>query len=155
MPFKPGQSGNPAGRKPGTRNRKLELLRSNDRKLQKKVLDMAMEGDPAALKIIADRLWPRLRAQAPPVSIDATSDDIAATGRKIIDAALSGEVTADVLRDLLMALYAHGKLIELTELERRLQALETREEAPPWAQPQERELLPIRGRRRRERESRS
>ena len=146
MAFKPGQSGNPAGRKPGTLNKKLELLRSNDKKLQKKVLDMAMEGDVAALKIIADRLWPRMRSQSAPVSIDARSDDIADQGRKIIDAALAGEVTPDVLRDLLMALYAQGRLIELTELERRLRELEKLDGKPPWEQEAPEPKLPIRGR---------
>lgn len=77
MPFKPGQSGNPAGRQPGTKNKKLEMLRSNDEKLQKKVLDMAMDGDPTSLRIIADRLWPRLRPEAVPIKINAKGDDLA------------------------------------------------------------------------------
>lgn len=155
MAFKPGQSGNPAGRKPGTLNKKLELLRSNDKKLQAKVLDMAMEGDVAALKIIADRLWPRIRAQAASVVIDAVGEGIADQGRKIIDAALSGEVTPDVLRDLLMALYAQGRLIELTDLEARLKVLEGLEGKPPWEsssdaeKPVDKEKLPLRGKRRR------
>ena len=150
MVFKPGQSGNPAGRKPGTKNKKLELLRSNDTKLQKKVIDMAMDGDTAALKIVADRLWPRLRSQPLPVSINAISGDIAETGRKVIDAALSGEVTTDILRDILGALYLQGQITELTELEQRLRALESRSEAPPWESKEtKRELLPIRGKRRR------
>lgn len=155
MAFKPGQSGNPTGRKPGTLNKKLELLRSNDKKLQAKVLDMAMEGDVAALKIIADRLWPRIRAQAAAIQIDAVGEGIAEQGRKIIDAALSGEVTPDVLRDLLMALYAHGRLIEMTELESRLRQLEKLEGRPPWEtssseeKPVDKEKLPLRGKRRR------
>lgn len=161
MTFKPGQSGNPAGRKPGTKNRKLEFLRSNDGKLQKKVLDMAMDGDVAALKIIADRLWPRLRAQPEPVNIESNSEDIAAQSRSAIDAALSGEITSDVLRDLLTAMYAHGRLIELTELEQRLAALEKskhlapwerRKELSPWQEEsddEESDRLPIRGKRRR------
>ncbi len=151
---KPGQPGNP-GRPKGSKNKRLEFLRSHDKKLQKKVLDMAMEGDVSALKIIADRLWPRIRAQAAAIQIDAVGDDIAEQGRKIIDAALSGEVTPDVLRDLLMALYAHGRLIEMTELESRLRQLEKLEGKPPWAtsigddKPSTKELLPLRGKRRR------
>ena len=154
MVFKRGNPGRPKGSK----NRRLELLRSNDVKLQKKVLDLAMEGDAAALKIIADRLWPRIRAQAAAIKIDAISDNIAEQGRKIIDAALTGEVTTDVLRDLLTALYAQGKLIELTEFESRLKALEDSSEAPPWetgsAEPKltKSEHLPIRGKRRRNRQ---
>ena len=152
MVFQPGNPGRPKGSK----NKRLELLRSNDVKLQKKVLDMAMEGDVSALKIIADRLWPRLRAQPAPVSIDAASDNIAARGRTIIDAALSGEITTDVLRDLLTALYAHGKLIEISDWDERIKALEERRDVPPWESDQgndrklmPREKLPLRGRRRR------
>jgi len=151
---KPGQPGNP-GRPKGSKNKRLEFLRSHDKKLQKKVLDMAMEGDVAALKIIADRLWPRIRAQAASVVIDAVGEGIADQGRKIIDAALSGEVTPDVLRDLLMALYAHGRLIEMTELESRLRQLEKLDGKPPWeSSPNEEkpvvtEKLPLRGKRRR------
>lgn len=117
---------------------------------------MALKGDPAALKIVADRLWPRLRAQAPPVSIDAKSDDLVATGKRVIDAALSGQITTDLLRDLLGALYLQGQITELTEFERRLRELEERAgDTPPWALPEPpSEKLPIRGRkRRRERES--
>ena len=150
----PGQPGNP-GRPKGSKNKRLEFLRSHDKKLQKKVLDMAMEGDVAALKIIADRLWPRMRAQAAAIHIDAVSDNIAEQGKKIIDAALSGEVTPDVLRDLLTALYAQGRLIELTDLEARLKVLEGLEGKPPWEsssteeRPSTKELLPLRSKRRR------
>lgn len=156
MAFKPGQSGNPGGKRPGTKNKKLELFRSDDEKLQRKVLSMALGGDIAAMKIIADRLWPRLRAQAPPISIDAASHNISEQGKKIIDAALSGEITTDVLRDLLTALYAQGKLIELSEFEERLKALEEHREPPPWESQRNdselasnEKLLPIRGKRRR------
>ena len=149
MVFQKGQSGNPAGMKPGTKHKKLELLRSNDQKLQKKVLDMAMQGDTAALKIVADRLWPRLRSQAMPVSIDVNGD-LATTGRKVIDAALSGEVTVDVLKDLLGALYLQGQITELSELEQRLAALEDSASVAPWEKSKpESNKLPLRGRKRR------
>ena len=81
MPFQKGQSGNPAGRKPGTKNRKLELLRSNDKRLKKKVLEMALDGDPVALRICADRLWPKLRPEAAPVRVITASSDLASQGR--------------------------------------------------------------------------
>ena len=155
MTFQSGKSGNPSGRPKGSRNKKLELLRSSDEQLQRKILDLALEGNPTALKIIADRLWPKLRAEAQTVSIDAASDDLAEKGRKIIDAALSGEITVDVLRDLLTSLYAQGKLIEISEFEERMAALEKHQALPPWEtnyNPVKRltcEKLPIRGKRRR------
>ncbi len=153
MPWKKGQSGNPAGKKPGTKNKKssVPVFVEGNLALQEKTLESAMKGDPTALKVVADRLWPRLRAQMAPVQIDAsTDDDVAEQGKKIIDAALSGDVTPDVLRELLMALYAHGRLIELTELDARLRALEKIDGKNPWevSEP-EREKLPLRGKKRR------
>ncbi len=148
MPFQKGQSGNPAGRKPGTKNRKLELLRSNDKRLQKKVLEMALDGDPVALRICADRLWPKLRPEAAPVRVTTASSDLASQGAALIDAALTGEVTADVLRDLLSALADQARLVEFTEIESRLIALESQEHIAPWVARSETKL-PIRGRKRR------
>ena len=116
---------------------------------------MAMEGDQAALKIIANRLWPRLRSQAAPISVNVQSEELADQAKAAIDAALSGDITADVLRDLLMAMYTHGRLIELTELDARLRELEERSSKPPWeiSEPLKeeslREKLPLRGKRRR------
>ena len=154
MSFKKGNPGRPKG----SRNKKLELLQSSDVRLQKKVLSMALAGDISAIKIIADRIWPRLRAEAPPISIDCKSDDLSEQGRKIIDAGLRGEISTDVLRDLLSALFAQAKIIELAEFEDRLKQLEQHRIAPPWehasSKPElrlitEKEKLPIRGKHKR------
>ena len=144
------QKGNP-GRPAGAKNKKLEFLRSNDEQLQRKVVAMALAGDVGALKIIADRIWPRLRAEAALISIDCKSDDLSEQGRTIIDAGLRGEISTDVLRDLLTAIYAQGKIVELAEFEGRLKALEQHRTAPPWEvdRPVQRlkpsEKLPMRG----------
>ena len=147
------QKGNP-GRPVGSKNKKLEFLRSHDDRLQKKLVSMTLDGDISALKIIADRLWPRLRAEAAHISIDVVSNDIAEQGRAIIDSALSGNITVDTLRDLLASLYAQGKIVELAEFEDRLKELEQHRALPPWevesSKPKMRlitdqEILPMRG----------
>ena len=148
------QKGNP-GRPAGSKNKKLEFLRSHDMQLQKKVLSMALAGDISALKLIADRLWPRLRAEAAIVSIDTTSNDLAEQGRSVINAGLRGEISTDVLKDLLTAFFAQGKIVELAEFENRLKALEGHRDLPPWEvdRPVQRlndqEKLPMRGNKRR------
>ena len=119
MAFKPGQSGNPAGKPKGCLNKRLELFRSSDKKLQRKVLKMALDGDVAMLKIVADRLWPRLRTEAMPVIVKTKSADIASQGAAIINAALAGKLTPDVLRDLLGALADQARLVEFSEIESR------------------------------------
>ena len=146
--FKKGQSGNPAGRPKGARDKRLALMLSNEKALQRKLVKMALGGDVAAMRIIADRLWTRLRPEAVPVRVTTASSDLASQGAAIIDAALSGQLTPDVLRDLLSALANQARLIEFTEIEARLQALEGQEPVAPWERRSD-DKLPLRGRKRR------
>ena len=146
--WRKGESGNPAGRPKGSGNIKQGLFKSKEPELQQKLINMALGGDVAAMKIIADRIWPRIRSQAMPINVAANTTDLANTGRSVIAAALDGEITVDVLRDVLAALYGQGKLVELTELEQRLQALEKQKDVPPWLHRSEAKL-PIRGKHRR------
>ena len=150
MTFKKGNPGRPQGSK----NKKLEFLRSSDVQLQKKLLAMALSGDIGALKIISDRLWPKLRAQADLMEIDINSDDISERARQLFNETLTGRMSADVLRDMLGALYGEAKIIELAEFDNRLKALEQCKDMPPWEAHEPvkyltAEKLPIRGNRRR------
>jgi hypothetical protein len=62
MPFKPGQSGNPAGglaKKPFLDNLKRAIAQNNGEKVREaaeKLLDLAALGEPWAVKELADRL---------------------------------------------------------------------------------------------------
>lgn len=158
--WKPGQSGNPKGRPKGAREKRLKWMLSHERALQERVVNDALNGNQRAMQIIADRLWPRLRTQAAPVAIDAQADDIAEAGRRAIDAALAGDVTPDVLRELLGALYLQGQISELTELEERLRKLEeSRHQPAPWesdaGKSEGDEKLPRRGKKKRRRKKRN
>ena len=140
----------------GSKNKKLELLRSGDMALQKKVLSMALKGDISAIKIVADRIWPRLRPQAETVNVKTKSSEIVEQGQKIIDTALAGQLPVDALRDLLSALADQARLVEFSEIDNRLKVLEEHRDSPPWGtHPNPVELvadqkkLPIRGKRRR------
>lgn len=156
MVWKKGQSGNPKGSRKGRRDERLAYMTSNDQALQKKVVDMAIDGDMRALKIIADRLWPRLRAESRPIAIDPKSGDLLQQGRALIDKALEGELPANLLLEMLKALHAQASLEEMVMLEQRIRTLEEQvDEPPPWLDPQPelpgapKQKLPMRSKRRR------
>jgi len=64
--FKPGQSGNPSGRPKGALNKytelSRELLSENGVMIVQKVIEKAMDGDVACLKMCMDRIIPAHKA---------------------------------------------------------------------------------------------
>jgi Family of unknown function (DUF5681) len=71
-PFKPGQSGNPAGKPKGARNRSTiaaELLLEGEAKaLTRKAIELGLAGDTTALRLCLERLVPPRKDR--PISLD-------------------------------------------------------------------------------------
>jgi hypothetical protein len=70
--FAPGTSGNPAGKKAGTRHKAtraaLALLSGEAEGLTRKAVELALAGDVTALRLCIERLVPPCRAA--PISLD-------------------------------------------------------------------------------------
>ncbi len=129
--FRKGQSGNPAGRKPGCRNRATmaaeALLEGEGEALTRKAIELALEGDTTALKLCLERIVPRRRSRTLSFDhprIDKVSDLAQAIGSIFRDVA-GGKLRLDEGATLVGMLEAKRRAVETVELEQRLRALET------------------------------
>lgn len=124
-----GQSGNPAGRPKGIKN-KATLLRAS---LEDDLPDLlavvkkqALEGDIQAIKLILDRVMPPLKATAPVIELLELSKatTLSEKAEAIIDAVGCGELAPDIASQLISAVATLAKVIEIDQLQQRLEALE-------------------------------
>ena len=127
MPFVKGQSGNPEGKRPGTRNKKTEmaeeLMRNAAEAIMRVVLDAAQGGDMAAARMILDRLVPIRRGR--PVEFDLPKDaDVVTTLHGVLTATARGDLTPDEAQSLAAVVETKRRAVETCELETRIAALE-------------------------------
>ena len=133
-PFRPGQSGNPAGRPKGSRNattRLVEgLMEGQAEGIAQVVVSAALGGDLTAARLVLDRLTPARKDRA--ISLDlppiATSADAAQAMAAVVAAMADGEITPSEAGTVATVLESQRRALELTEIERRLEALEQRSE---------------------------
>ena len=125
MAFKKGESGNPAGRKPGsTPATKLKkIIADHMPEILASLIEQAKSGDTAAAKALMEEVIPGLKSQALPVSI-AAEDNLSKQGQAVINATLSGRVPPDVGAVLITALSNQSKLVEMEEMNQRLARIE-------------------------------
>ncbi|WP_417244498.1 DUF5681 domain-containing protein [Celeribacter sp.] len=123
--FQKGTSGNPAGR-PKAKNtalrRELELHGAS---VAGVVVERAMAGDMAAARLVLERLQPPVKASTAPVTLDVpTGASLAEQAECWLSAAAEGRVPADVAASMVSALGGAARIVEVTELAQRLEALE-------------------------------
>lgn len=127
--FKPGQSGNPKGKPPGTRHRAtqavLALLEGETERLTRKAVELALEGDVTALRLCLERIAPALKSVAPPVSVSLTNPgSLAETAKNFLQAAAGGELPPDLAAQLISAVSVIARVEEIEIMKERLEALE-------------------------------
>lgn len=129
--FQPGESGNPAGKKPGTRNKAtqmvLALMEDGAREIAEAVIMAAKNGDLTAARLVLDKLTPPARER--PISLDLPDIDTAkgvSEAQGIILKALGGgELLPSEANAIAAIVEAKRKALETVELERRISALES------------------------------
>ncbi len=94
-----GKSGNPAGRPPGSRNQATlameSLLEGETERLTKKAVELALDGDVAALRLCLERLVPARKDRSIQLSLPPTRtvQEIPAAIAVIMAAIGDGQIT--------------------------------------------------------------
>ena len=127
MKFKPGESGNPAGKPKGTKDKRSavrDLLASKRAELVEKAVSLALAGDTAALKLCIDRLQAPIKACDTCVSFEMTGATLTEKAQGVITAIAEGVLSPERGTRVLDALAALARIREADELEERISLLE-------------------------------
>jgi hypothetical protein len=128
--FKPGQSGNPAGRPKGSRHKTTlaveALLEGEAEAIARKAIEKAMEGDIAAIRICLDRLAPPVKDR--PVSFKLPAMEKAADAVKaaseIVREAAAGELTPREAGEVMKIIDVYVRTHQAADIEERVERLE-------------------------------
>jgi hypothetical protein len=129
-PFQKGRSGNPAGRKPGSRNRKTllaqQLMDGEGEALVRKVIAMALEGDPTALKLCIDRVVAPRRDRVVDIALPKLrgAGDLAPVMGAVTQAVAAGRITPAEAQALAQTAATAMESIETHLQARRLDEIE-------------------------------
>ena len=121
-----GSPGRPPGR--GVVAEMRETLATDLHKIIETLKAQALAGDPQAIRIILDRVLPSLRpVELPAVLALPIGSTLAEQARAVVQAAADGEIAPSQAALIVTALGGVAKIIETTELVKRIEALETRD----------------------------
>jgi len=125
--FRPGTSGNPAGKKPGTRNRatilKEALRDGEDTAVARIVIDKALAGDAVAARFLLERLEPKPRGRPIHLEIpegESPAGEVVATFNAALRAMAAGEITPDEAVSVARFLEGRMRVLKAWQLEQKL-----------------------------------
>lgn len=129
-PFEKGQSGNPAGRPAGSRNKATlaaeQVLDGEAAALTRKAVELALGGDALALRLCLDRIIAPRRDRPVELALPAIGKaaDLARAMGAVAAAAAQGAVTPGEAAEFAQIVEIFVRAIEATDFERRLRMLE-------------------------------
>lgn len=97
--FKPGQSGNPAGRPRGSRNKVTlaaeALLDGEAERLTRMAIEQALDGDPFALRLCLERILPPRRERPAPFAMPPLKErrDAREAYAAVVEGVAAGDLT--------------------------------------------------------------
>jgi hypothetical protein len=128
-PFAKGSR--PAGRRAGSRNKKTlaaaALLEGESEALTRRAVELALAGDPTAMRLCIERILPPCRERAikfvlPPIKSAA---DIAAAMEAVTSALAAGVITPGEAGTIAAVVDTFVRAIETSDFDRRLKVVET------------------------------
>ena len=126
--FAAGNAGKPRGTRHKATQAVLALLEGQAQALTQRAVDMALGGDSTALRLCLERLAPPRRDS--PVSfalpkMSTASHAVAASGA-VLQAVCEGDLTPSEGAQIMGLIDSFRRMLEITELEARMAALEER-----------------------------
>ena len=121
--FKKGESGNPAGRPPGSSNRSLRILRDAAEEILPDLIERAKSGDLEAQKLILDRGIPRLRAVSMPESLALPDGTLTDQAKALVALIAEGNLSTTVAAEVAGVITASARVEEVDQLRDELKAL--------------------------------
>jgi hypothetical protein len=134
-PFAKGQSGNPDGRPAGARCRKTLaaalLLDGEAEALTRKAVELALAGDPTALRLCLERILPPCRERAVRFALPSieSAADIAPAMKAVAAALAGGVITPGEGEAVARIVDTFVRALETSDFERRLKAIEDADKA--------------------------
>jgi len=124
--WKPGQSGNPTGRKPGCGEvaRLRAAIAEHVPPIIAKLVEQATAGDVSAARLLLERVIPPMKATEQAVALHLPEGTLTEQGHAVLGAVAAGDLAPGDGAALLASLGTLARLTEADELERRIKALE-------------------------------
>jgi hypothetical protein len=116
MPFGPNNHANRAGRPrgvPDKRSRFRAMFEADAKEIIQKVIDLAKGGDVDCIKLVLERVAPKLRDEAPRRKLQLEGATLEAQGRAVVAEIGAGELSPDEGAALLNGLARQGELEKL------------------------------------------
>ena len=124
--FSEGNRGRPKGARHKVTLAVQELLDGEAEAVTRKVIERALDGDAVAQRLVLERVLPPKKdtpVQFPLPALDGTEGVVAAS-RALLEAVSAGDLSPSEAQAIADLVQAHGRAVELNEIDARLRRLE-------------------------------